>query len=157
MLQLVAETKIHAKIGRYSVDVFIPDWKLAVEYQGGQHAKQTWRGDLKRWISTVHFSTTLWPHSSQVQRDKDKQLFCKQQEITLVQVNHQWNGSWSQLKSTIRQSRPGTSLPVWLLHFNLPSSQICCQLLEPRGKDPLKFKLIELLDQLHFQIPFLRT
>ena len=48
MLQLVADTQTHAKIGKYSVDVFIPDWKLAVEYQGIQHSQQSWRGDCKR-------------------------------------------------------------------------------------------------------------
>ena len=48
MLQLVADAKVHARIGTYSVDVYIPDWKLAVEYQGVQHFQQWWRGDFKR-------------------------------------------------------------------------------------------------------------
>ena len=51
MLKMVADVTVHAKLGEFSVDVFIPDWKLAVEYQGGQHSKQTWRGDFKRQIS----------------------------------------------------------------------------------------------------------
>jgi len=52
---------------------------------------------------------------SQLQRDKRKQLCCKQQQITLVTVNPQWNGTWSQLRATIRNSRPGTTLKVCLL------------------------------------------
>src|SRR3954447_3308590 len=52
---------------------------------------------------------------SQLQRDKSKQLYCKQQQITLVTVNPQWNGTWSQLRATIRNSRPGTTLKVCLL------------------------------------------
>ena len=60
MLQLVADTQVHAKIGKYSFDVFIPDWKLAVEYQGGQHSRQTWRGDVKRLQSSMeHFLLTF--------------------------------------------------------------------------------------------------
>ena len=48
MLQLVADIKVHHRIGNFSVDVYIPDWKLAIEYQGGQHFQQSWRGDLQR-------------------------------------------------------------------------------------------------------------
>lgn len=48
MLQLIAEATIHAKIGKYSVDAYIPDWKLAVEYHGIQHFQESWRGDFQR-------------------------------------------------------------------------------------------------------------
>lgn len=48
MLQLVADIEIHAKIGKYSVDVFVPSWKLAVEYQGIQHSQPIHLGDFKR-------------------------------------------------------------------------------------------------------------
>src|SRR4051812_10950837 len=51
MLQVIADTEIHARIGSHSVDVYIPEWKLAVEYQGEQHFQQSWRGDLKRYNS----------------------------------------------------------------------------------------------------------
>jgi very-short-patch-repair endonuclease len=47
MLHLVADVKVHQKIGNYSVDVFVPDWKAALEYQGGQHYQQSWRGDVQ--------------------------------------------------------------------------------------------------------------
>jgi very-short-patch-repair endonuclease len=49
MLKLLADVKVHQKIGEFSVDVFIPEWKLAIEYQGGQHLKQSWHGDLSRY------------------------------------------------------------------------------------------------------------
>lgn len=49
MLRLVAGNIIpHHKIGQHSVDIFIPDWNVAIEYQGVQHSKQHWRGDFNR-------------------------------------------------------------------------------------------------------------
>lgn len=48
MLKLVADVLIHHKLGDFSVDVYVPEWRVAVEYQGGQHYHQTWRGDVVR-------------------------------------------------------------------------------------------------------------
>lgn len=50
MLRLIADVEVHQKIGQYSVDAFIPAWNVAIEYQGGQHQQQTWRGDLTRYF-----------------------------------------------------------------------------------------------------------
>jgi very-short-patch-repair endonuclease len=48
MMQLVADIVVHPKLGEHSVDIFVPEWKLAIEYQGGQHYQQTWRGEITR-------------------------------------------------------------------------------------------------------------
>jgi very-short-patch-repair endonuclease len=50
MLQLITDVKRHQRIGNHSVDIFVPEWNLALEYQGEQHFHQTWRGDLKRYL-----------------------------------------------------------------------------------------------------------
>jgi hypothetical protein len=42
-----------------------------------------------------------------MQRDHDKEQYFKQQQVSLVLINHRWNGTWSQLKANIRQIRPG--------------------------------------------------
>jgi very-short-patch-repair endonuclease len=49
MMQFIVEdVKVHHRIGKYSVDIFIPDWKLALEYQGEQHYQTSCHGDVKR-------------------------------------------------------------------------------------------------------------
>lgn len=48
MLKMVADVNVHHKIGEYSVDFYVPDWKLAIEYQGEQHFMKSWKsGDLQ--------------------------------------------------------------------------------------------------------------
>jgi hypothetical protein len=45
MLRLVAgNIKLHHRIGHHSVDIFIPEWNLAIEYQGIQHYQGHWFG-----------------------------------------------------------------------------------------------------------------
>ena len=48
MLNVVADIKIHHKIDKYSIDIYIPEWNVAIEYQGEQHFKNTTHGDIKR-------------------------------------------------------------------------------------------------------------
>lgn len=40
----------HCKIGGYSVDIYVPEWKLALEYQGTQHYQPSYKSDLKRYV-----------------------------------------------------------------------------------------------------------
>jgi very-short-patch-repair endonuclease len=48
MLKLVADVDVHRRVGNHSVDIFVNDWNVAIEYQGKQHFTQSWRGDIKR-------------------------------------------------------------------------------------------------------------
>src|SRR4051812_44560212 len=86
-------------------------WQLSIKEDNtfNNHGEVIFRGT----INTFSPNQLFFP--SQLQRDKCKQLYCKQQQITLVTVNPQWNGTWSQLRATIRNSRPGTTLKVCLL------------------------------------------
>jgi hypothetical protein len=43
---------------------------------------------------------------SQRIRDKEKQQRLKENEISLVPIKHNWNGTWSQLKATIKRYLP---------------------------------------------------
>eukprot|EP01114_Cavostelium_apophysatum_P005030 TRINITY_DN1558_c0_g1_i1.p1 TRINITY_DN1558_c0_g1~~TRINITY_DN1558_c0_g1_i1.p1 ORF type:complete len:545 (+),score=133.12 TRINITY_DN1558_c0_g1_i1:262-1896(+) len=78
-------------------DVFIPDLKLAFEYQGVQHYAEDHAvyGDVTRKA-----------------RDKEKVDLCLQVGITLVQVPYWWNGSKSSLAATINVLRPELHLKV---------------------------------------------
>lgn len=51
MLKLVSDISVHQRIGKYSVDVFVPEWNVAFEFQGEQHFKQTWRGALTGFVT----------------------------------------------------------------------------------------------------------
>jgi very-short-patch-repair endonuclease len=49
MLRLVTEdVVVHHRIGKHSVDIYIPEMNVAIEYQGSQHFQQSWRGNFKR-------------------------------------------------------------------------------------------------------------
>jgi hypothetical protein len=49
MLKLVTDDLVvHHRIGKHSVDIFVPEWDVAIEYQGVQHYQQNWRGDFVR-------------------------------------------------------------------------------------------------------------
>jgi hypothetical protein len=59
MLNLVGDVKVHQKIGEFSVDIHMPEWNLAVEYQGGQHAFQSWCGDFLRCTPSLFFDFSM--------------------------------------------------------------------------------------------------
>jgi very-short-patch-repair endonuclease len=46
MLEKFTHVIPQARILGYSVDLFLPEWSIAVEYQGYQHFQQFFRGDL---------------------------------------------------------------------------------------------------------------
>jgi very-short-patch-repair endonuclease len=45
MMRAVADIEVHSNINGYSVDIYVKDWKLAIEYQGQQHYTPIHRGD----------------------------------------------------------------------------------------------------------------
>jgi regulatory protein YycI of two-component signal transduction system YycFG len=55
MLQLVVDdVRLHHKFDKHSVDIYIPEWNIAIEYQGKQHFQQHWRGDLLRYCNIIN-------------------------------------------------------------------------------------------------------
>jgi hypothetical protein len=72
------------------LDIYIPSLKLALEYQGAQHERQIYRGDVRR----------------QTERDKEKKELCKQHGITLICIPYKWSGLTEDLIATVQQYRP---------------------------------------------------
>jgi hypothetical protein len=80
-------TIIHSKSNRsIELDLFIPDYQLAFEYQGFQHDFHTYWG------------TNL---QKQKQRDQEKRELCQQYGILLVAIPELWSGLEDDLKATI--------------------------------------------------------
>jgi hypothetical protein len=50
MLSAITRIETQTTVNGHSVDVYIPDWKLAIEYQGKQHYQPHYRGDLHELI-----------------------------------------------------------------------------------------------------------
>lgn len=72
-------------------DFFIPDLKLALEYQGAHHYRDvTKHGDFNQKDAT----------------DSAKAAFCRKNGLTLIAVPFWWNGQLSQLANTIHLIRP---------------------------------------------------
>jgi very-short-patch-repair endonuclease len=49
MLKRVTKTQHQAVIGGHSIDLFLPEWNIAIEYQGEQHYQQHYRGCLVKY------------------------------------------------------------------------------------------------------------
>lgn len=67
------------------LDLFVPDYHLAIEYQGLQHEFPSFRGKLKL----------------QKERDQEKRLLCQQNGILLIEIPELWSGLIDDLKTTI--------------------------------------------------------
>ena len=85
------------------LDIFIPDHKLAFEYQGEQHYVE------------VYPLGAQWKHS---ERDLEKSLACKEKGITLIEIPYWWDFKKESLIATIHQYRPdlisfpGNGIPI---------------------------------------------
>jgi allophanate hydrolase subunit 1 len=72
------------------LDIFIPSLSLAIEYQGMQHYRASYRGDFQR----------------QLKRDEEKQQQCKENGITLIIIPYWWDNKSNSLLATIQHYRP---------------------------------------------------
>ena len=86
------------------LDVFVPRYSLAFEYQGQQHYDEV---------------RLLGPREIYQQRDEEKRKACREKEITLVEIPFWWDLQVASLQATLHKARPdivqagnGTPIPV---------------------------------------------
>jgi len=96
---------------QYELDIYLPDLKLALEYQGEHH----------------YFDHYMFGSVATFQRrDRQKLRLCKLKGITLVYVPYWWDRTESSLRATIAQQRPDLNLLDPILHQGavpIPSSK----------------------------------
>jgi hypothetical protein len=74
------------------LDVFVPLWALALEYQGIQHYQPVkFFGGEKQFITRLNL-------------DKEKREICFQNGITLIEIPYTWNGNKSEIKKIISET-----------------------------------------------------
>lgn len=110
---LTSDVQIHADVHGYSVDIFIPQWKVAIEYQGDQHYKAVYKGDFVRCVGWFLMSESTRAFRQRI-RDERKKMELEQHGITLIHIPYWWNGTWPQLHATLRKNLPG-----WISPSNL--------------------------------------
>lgn len=94
---------VHSKSNFHvELDIWIPKYRLAFEYHGEQHFRETFNQSL----------------SHQIARDETRRSQCQELDITLIEIPYWWNGnqrfilsflphySLEQIIATILQARP---------------------------------------------------
>jgi hypothetical protein len=64
------------------LDIWVPDKKLAIEYQGEQHFMQHWSSE---------YSDRTESLDKIQQRDQEKRNACKTLGIKLIEIDYTWN------------------------------------------------------------------
>eukprot|EP00028_Trichosphaerium_sp_Am-I-7-wt_P000504 CAMPEP_0168535040 /NCGR_PEP_ID=MMETSP0405-20121227/18388_1 /TAXON_ID=498012 /ORGANISM="Trichosphaerium sp, Strain Am-I-7 wt" /LENGTH=141 /DNA_ID=CAMNT_0008562121 /DNA_START=94 /DNA_END=519 /DNA_ORIENTATION=- len=84
--------------GQISLDVYVPQLQLAVEYQGTQHYTDI----------PGRFGITIL----QGARDMEKKTLCKSYGITIVNIPYWWKGDKESVMATINYHRPDIQVDV---------------------------------------------
>src|SRR5437763_319392 len=85
------------------LDVFVPDYSLAFEYQGQQHYYDAYE---------------LGPQWAYQARDEEKREACRDKNITLIEIPYWWDQKKESLLATIHQYRndivsdAGNGIPI---------------------------------------------
>src|SRR5690349_5245309 len=113
MLKAFAPIHHQIKLQGHSVDLFLPDFCVAIEYQGGQHYVPTHRGNFAEYSLQLQTNKNKFLIDRSKERNKKKDLMrCG---ITLIHIPFWWNGSVSQLEATIiRQIQVNLSMMTLL-------------------------------------------
>ena len=74
---------------RMEIDIFVPSQNLAIEYQGEQHFFPLKHFGGKRGLSSIQ------------KRDKEKREACKDNGISLLEIDYTWDGKKDSLIQTI--------------------------------------------------------
>jgi len=82
-------------LGRQSIDIFLPQWSIAVEYQGEQHHRP-----VGRFGGEAAFAT-------QQERDERKRLLCAENDVTLIEVMPGYE--FAEVVCLIRRARSAAS------------------------------------------------
>jgi hypothetical protein len=77
------------------LDIFVPSFKLAFEYQGQQHYQPTDGSMMQVTVPEV-----------QQQLDKQKLWLCKSHGITLIAIPYWWDRTLASLAATVHMHRP---------------------------------------------------
>jgi hypothetical protein len=59
MLEIISPAEPHVTINGYSVDIYLPQFSLAFEFQGKQHYVPHKRGSLKQYEYLISFTYKL--------------------------------------------------------------------------------------------------
>src|SRR5690348_8479348 len=93
----VEENYVHEGLVRHStraplqLDIYLPNEKLAFEYQGEQH------------FNDIHAVGSKW---IQQRKDDEKRRLCTDNDITLIEIPYWWDNEKSSLMATIHKYRP---------------------------------------------------
>lgn len=113
---------VHDTTGfRMELDVYYPEVRLALEYQGKQHYRNAFYQEN---------------HQSQTRRDSEKREACQKQNITLIEIPFWWDRSLNSLAATILEHRPDIALNITVtptsIYLPIPAT-------EPKGfRNPRK-------------------
>ena len=79
------------------LDIWVPKLQLAIEYQGEQHFFEHWSA---RYRSEEYSRANL---SAVQERDEEKRLACKENGITLLEVDFTWDKKIESVKSMLSE------------------------------------------------------
>tara|TARA_B100001146_G_C15753590_1_gene252763 strand:+ start:50 stop:394 length:345 start_codon:yes stop_codon:yes gene_type:complete len=75
------------------LDIWVPEEKIAFEYQGQQHFAPFYRNNF----SSDEFENIR-------RRDKEKRQACKDNDIVLIEIKYTWNRSIDHVSDSLQQA-----------------------------------------------------
>ena len=97
--------KLRFKESNYpmEIDIWIPEKKLGIEYQGEQHFMEHW---------SYKYSARK-PQLQNIQsRDEEKRMACKEHNILLIEIDYTWDRTIESVKKILEQEFADLSAPL---------------------------------------------